>query len=180
MCWLFFHNVQLNLLLRAQNLVPLLWVVPCELEAAVGLGRNQLLDCAGRLQLKRLSHSSNPVLKMMWPEGKLSITEVTKRPLTAATLFKNSMIALVDNLTLKVKIPVSKLTLTSDKKSVASPWRESHLPITATYQELSCSEAEGPCLCQTSSWLGRSQGGSPPSPMKVDFWFPHEKCIFHS
>ncbi|NXM60673.1 MYO1D protein, partial [Illadopsis cleaveri] len=51
---------------------------------------------------KRLMYnSSNPVLKMMWPEGKLSITEVTKRPLTAATLFKNSMIALVDNLTLK-------------------------------------------------------------------------------
>jgi hypothetical protein len=40
----------------------------------------------------------------MWPEGKLSITEVTKRPLTAATLFKNSMIALVDNLASKVII----------------------------------------------------------------------------
>ena len=51
--------------------------------------------------------SSNPVLKNMWPEGKLSITEVTKRPLTAATLFKNSMIALVDNLASKV-IVVSK------------------------------------------------------------------------
>ncbi|KAI1230206.1 hypothetical protein IHE44_0010169 [Lamprotornis superbus] len=92
---------------RAQNLVPksvtLARVMPCELEAAVGLGRNQLLDCAERLQLKRFSHSSNPVLKMMWPEGKLSITEVTKRPLTAATLFKNSMIALVDNLTLKAQ-----------------------------------------------------------------------------
>ncbi|OWK15184.1 MYO1D [Cervus elaphus hippelaphus] len=52
---------------------------------------------------KRLMYnSSNPVLKNMWPEGKLSITEVTKRPLTAATLFKNSMIALVDNLASKV------------------------------------------------------------------------------
>nr|AAQ11360.1 myosin 1d [Xenopus laevis] len=51
---------------------------------------------------KRLMfNSSNPVLKTMWPEGKLSITEVTKRPLTAATLFKNSMIALVDNLASK-------------------------------------------------------------------------------
>ncbi|NXI56532.1 MYO1D protein, partial [Chloroceryle aenea] len=51
---------------------------------------------------KRLMYnSSNPVLKMMWPEGKLSITEVTKRPLTAAALFKNSMIALVDNLASK-------------------------------------------------------------------------------
>ncbi|XP_067825194.1 unconventional myosin-Id isoform X5 [Heptranchias perlo] len=51
---------------------------------------------------KRLMYnSSNPVLKNMWPEGKLSITEVTKRPLTAATLFKNSMIALVENLASK-------------------------------------------------------------------------------
>ncbi|XP_018093573.1 unconventional myosin-Id-like isoform X1 [Xenopus laevis] len=51
---------------------------------------------------KRLMfNSSNSVLKAMWPEGKLSITEVTKRPLTAATLFKNSMIALVDNLASK-------------------------------------------------------------------------------
>lgn len=46
--------------------------------------------------------SSNPVLKVMWPEGKLRITEVTKRPLTAATLFKNSMISLVENLACKV------------------------------------------------------------------------------
>uniref|UniRef100_A0A7N6BFJ2 Unconventional myosin-Id n=1 Tax=Anabas testudineus TaxID=64144 RepID=A0A7N6BFJ2_ANATE len=41
------------------------------------------------------------LLKGMWPEGKLSITEVTKRPLTAATLFKNSMISLVENLACK-------------------------------------------------------------------------------
>ncbi|XP_046700385.1 unconventional myosin-Ig [Silurus meridionalis] len=48
---------------------------------------------------KRLMYnSSDPVLKDMWPEGKLSITEVTKRPLTAATLFKNSIIALIDKL----------------------------------------------------------------------------------
>ncbi|XP_013919533.1 PREDICTED: unconventional myosin-Ig-like [Thamnophis sirtalis] len=40
--------------------------------------------------------------KEMWPEGKQSITEVTKRPLTAATLFKNSIVALVDNLASKV------------------------------------------------------------------------------
>uniref|UniRef100_A0A665W3J0 Myosin ID n=1 Tax=Echeneis naucrates TaxID=173247 RepID=A0A665W3J0_ECHNA len=48
-----------------------------------------------------LYNSSNTVLKAMWPEGKLSITEVTKRPLTAATLFKNSMISLVENLACK-------------------------------------------------------------------------------
>ncbi|XP_048385403.1 unconventional myosin-Id-like [Stegostoma tigrinum] len=51
---------------------------------------------------KRLMYnSSNPVLKDMWPEGELSITEVTKRPLTAATLFRSSMIALVVNLECK-------------------------------------------------------------------------------
>jgi len=38
----------------------------------------------------------------MWPDGQLSITEVTKRPLTAATLFKNSIVALVDKLGCKV------------------------------------------------------------------------------
>uniref|UniRef100_A0AAY5ETL6 Myosin motor domain-containing protein n=1 Tax=Electrophorus electricus TaxID=8005 RepID=A0AAY5ETL6_ELEEL len=51
---------------------------------------------------KRLMfNSSDPILKEMWPDGKLSITEVTKRPLTAATLFKNSIIALVDKLACK-------------------------------------------------------------------------------
>ncbi|XP_029444060.1 unconventional myosin-Ig isoform X2 [Rhinatrema bivittatum] len=51
---------------------------------------------------KRLMYNStDPVLKDMWPEGKLSITEVTRRPLTAATLFKNSMVALVENLACK-------------------------------------------------------------------------------
>ncbi|TRY93055.1 hypothetical protein DNTS_023831 [Danionella cerebrum] len=51
---------------------------------------------------KRLMYnSSDLVLREMWPDGKMSITEVTKRPLTAATLFKNSMIALVDKLACK-------------------------------------------------------------------------------
>ncbi|XP_033856554.3 unconventional myosin-Ig-like [Acipenser ruthenus] len=51
---------------------------------------------------KRLMYnSSDPVLQEMWPEGQLSITEVTKRPLTAAVLFKNSMISLVENLACK-------------------------------------------------------------------------------
>uniref|UniRef100_A0A8D1CCP8 Unconventional myosin-Id n=1 Tax=Sus scrofa TaxID=9823 RepID=A0A8D1CCP8_PIG len=66
---------------------------------------------------KRLMYnSSNPVLKNMWPEGKLSITEVTKRPLTAATLFKNSMIALVDNLASKEPYYV-RCIKPNDKKS---------------------------------------------------------------
>ncbi|KAL4629353.1 unconventional myosin-Ig-like [Arapaima gigas] len=51
---------------------------------------------------KRLMfNSNNPVLSEMWPEGQLGITEVTKRPLTAATLFKNSIVALVDKLACK-------------------------------------------------------------------------------
>ncbi|KAL8164684.1 UNVERIFIED_CONTAM: Unconventional myosin-Ig [Gekko kuhli] len=51
---------------------------------------------------KRLMYNSaDPVLREMWPEGKQSITEVTKRPLTAATLFKNSIVALVENLASK-------------------------------------------------------------------------------
>ncbi|XP_041104086.1 unconventional myosin-Ig isoform X2 [Polyodon spathula] len=51
---------------------------------------------------KRFMYNSlDPVLQEMWPEGQLSITEVTKRPLTAAVLFKNSMISLVENLACK-------------------------------------------------------------------------------
>ncbi|KAK7909301.1 hypothetical protein WMY93_013985 [Mugilogobius chulae] len=44
---------------------------------------------------------SNSVLQQMWPDGQMSITEVTKRPQTAATLFKNSIVALVDKLACK-------------------------------------------------------------------------------
>ncbi|NXX77248.1 MYO1G protein, partial [Urocolius indicus] len=52
---------------------------------------------------KRLFYNSaDPVLRAMWPDGEQSITEVTKRPLTAGTLFKNSMVALVENLASKV------------------------------------------------------------------------------
>uniref|UniRef100_A0A8B9UGL0 Myosin IG n=1 Tax=Anas zonorhyncha TaxID=75864 RepID=A0A8B9UGL0_9AVES len=48
-----------------------------------------------------LYNSADPVLRAMWPDGEQSITEVTKRPLTAATLFKNSIVALVENLASK-------------------------------------------------------------------------------
>jgi len=51
---------------------------------------------------KRLMHSSsNSSVSSMWPEGKMSVTEVTKRPPTAGTIFKNSMIALAENLASK-------------------------------------------------------------------------------
>lgn len=48
-----------------------------------------------------LYHSTDPVVKTMWPEGAQHISEITKRPLTAGTLFKNSMSALVQNLASK-------------------------------------------------------------------------------
>jgi len=39
----------------------------------------------------------------MWPDGARSITQVTKRPVTAGMDFKNSIIALVEkNLSMKV------------------------------------------------------------------------------
>nr|XP_039318090.1 unconventional myosin-Ig isoform X2 [Saimiri boliviensis boliviensis] len=49
-----------------------------------------------------LYNSTDPTLRAMWPDGQQDITEVTKRPLTAGTLFKNSMVALVENLASKV------------------------------------------------------------------------------
>lgn len=42
-----------------------------------------------------LFNSKNSTLKMMWPEGAEHITKTTKRPLTAGTLFKNSMLELM-------------------------------------------------------------------------------------
>ena len=40
----------------------------------------------------------------MWPEGAEHITKTTKRPLTAGTLFKNSMLALMKIIHSKVMI----------------------------------------------------------------------------
>ncbi|PSN38767.1 Myosin-IA [Blattella germanica] len=48
-----------------------------------------------------LYNSSNKIISNMWPEGAMDITKTTKRPLTAGTLFRNSMIALVKTLTSK-------------------------------------------------------------------------------
>lgn len=48
---------------------------------------------------KRLLYSStDEIIKGMWPEGSVDVSKVTKRPLTAGTLFKNSMITLIQNL----------------------------------------------------------------------------------
>lgn len=71
----------------------------------------QWADACCSTQASRLSsglghgaclHSTDPTLRAMWPDGQQDITEVTKRPLTAGTLFKNSMVALVENLASKV------------------------------------------------------------------------------
>ncbi|XP_073971326.1 unconventional myosin ID [Rhodnius prolixus] len=52
--------------------------------------------------MKRLLYSSsNSTIASMWPEGAMDITKTTKRPLTAGTLFKNSMIELVKTLASK-------------------------------------------------------------------------------
>jgi len=48
-----------------------------------------------------LFNSQHQMLKDMWPEGAKDLTAVTKRPQTTGTIFKNSMIALVDNLMAK-------------------------------------------------------------------------------
>ncbi|KAK3589621.1 hypothetical protein CHS0354_043081 [Potamilus streckersoni] len=51
---------------------------------------------------KRLLYNSkDELVKAMWPEGIQDITATTKRPLTAGTNFKNSIIALVDQLATK-------------------------------------------------------------------------------
>lgn len=61
--------------------------------------RDTLFDDFKRL----LYRSKNPILSSMWPEGEKSITSVTRRPLTAATIFRASMISLSNLLSSKVK-----------------------------------------------------------------------------
>ncbi|MCP9258506.1 Unconventional myosin-Id [Dirofilaria immitis] len=53
--------------------------------------------------LKRLLYNSNnPILREIFPDGAKSVTEVNKKPLTAGTIFKNSMLDLVQQLSAKV------------------------------------------------------------------------------
>ena len=55
-----------------------------------------------RVRLYLLS-SRDETVSRMWPDGARSITQVTKRPVTAGMDFKNSIIALVEkNLSMKV------------------------------------------------------------------------------
>ncbi|XP_036896933.1 unconventional myosin-Ig isoform X2 [Sturnira hondurensis] len=71
-----------------------------------------------------LYNSSDPTLRAMWPDGQQDITEVTKRPLTAGTLFKNSMVALVENLASKEPFYVRCIKPNEDK--VAARLDEGH------------------------------------------------------
>ncbi|XP_037693188.1 unconventional myosin-Ig isoform X2 [Choloepus didactylus] len=71
-----------------------------------------------------LYNSTDPTLKAMWPDGQQDITEVTKRPLTAGTLFKNSMVALVENLASKEPYYVRCIKPNEDK--VPGKLDESH------------------------------------------------------
>uniref|UniRef100_A0A4W2CPT3 Myosin IG n=1 Tax=Bos indicus x Bos taurus TaxID=30522 RepID=A0A4W2CPT3_BOBOX len=74
---------------------------------------------------KRLLYNSkDPTLRAMWPDGQQDITEVTKRPLTAGTLFKNSMVALVENLASKEPFYVRCIKPNEDK--VAGKLDEGH------------------------------------------------------
>ncbi|CAF4451333.1 unnamed protein product, partial [Adineta steineri] len=59
--------------------------------------RDTLFDDFKRL----LYHSKNPILSAMWPEGEKSVISVTRRPLTAGTVFRNSMISLSNLLSSK-------------------------------------------------------------------------------
>lgn len=76
-------------------------------------------------------HSSDPTLRAMWPDGQQDITEVTKRPLTAGTLFKNSMVALVENLASKVQSPPLPSPWILPEPSVS--WMSSWAPDTSVH-----------------------------------------------
>ncbi|XP_017482832.1 PREDICTED: unconventional myosin-Id-like [Rhagoletis zephyria] len=65
---------------------------------------------------KRLLYSSkNKVISVMWPEGAKSVTEVSRRPVTAGQIFKTSMNELIDNLKQKVPFYVRCIKPNSEK-----------------------------------------------------------------
>lgn len=76
--------------------------------------RDTLFDDFKRL----LFHSKNPILSAMWPEGEKSIASVSRRPLTAGTIFRNSMISLSNLLSSKVRF---------DEKNFLIQWNQSYL-----------------------------------------------------
>uniref|UniRef100_A0AAX7TU11 Myosin IG n=1 Tax=Astatotilapia calliptera TaxID=8154 RepID=A0AAX7TU11_ASTCA len=91
------RKVRTNYYISSCDMRPLASSQPYSVEGFLDKNKDLLFQDFKRL----MYNSANPVLKEMWPDGHLSITEVTKRPLTAATLFKNSIVALVDKLACK-------------------------------------------------------------------------------
>uniref|UniRef100_A0A8C0MFX0 Myosin IG n=2 Tax=Canis lupus familiaris TaxID=9615 RepID=A0A8C0MFX0_CANLF len=94
--------------------------VTYSVEGFIDKNRDHLFQDFKRL----LYNSSDPTLRTMWPDGQQDITEVTKRPLTAGTLFKNSMVALVENLASKEPFYVRCIKPNEDK--VAGRLDEDH------------------------------------------------------
>uniref|UniRef100_A0A915E6G7 Uncharacterized protein n=1 Tax=Ditylenchus dipsaci TaxID=166011 RepID=A0A915E6G7_9BILA len=69
--------------------------------------------------LKRLMYNSDaPLLKEIFPDGSKQITEVNKRPLTAGSLFKNSMADLVQQLSSKEPLYIRCIKPNENKSSV--------------------------------------------------------------
>uniref|UniRef100_A0A8C6S0P5 Myosin IG n=2 Tax=Nannospalax galili TaxID=1026970 RepID=A0A8C6S0P5_NANGA len=94
--------------------------VTYSVEGFIDKNRDSLFQDFKRL----LYNSADPTLRAMWPDGQQDITEVTKRPLTAGTLFKNSMVALVENLASKEPFYVRCIKPNEDK--VAGRLDEDH------------------------------------------------------
>ncbi|KAG8510574.1 Unconventional myosin-Ig [Galemys pyrenaicus] len=85
--------------------------VTYSVEGFIDKNRDSLFQDFKRL----LYNSTDPTLRAMWPDGQQDITEVTKRPLTAGTLFKNSMVALVENLAVKEPFYIRCIKPNEDK-----------------------------------------------------------------
>ena len=66
-----------------------------------------------------LFNSKNEIYRSMWPEGACDITRTTKRPLTAGTIFKNSMSALMKILSVKEPFYVRCVKPNDIKSAVA-------------------------------------------------------------
>lgn len=75
--------------------------------------RDTLFDDFKRL----LFYSKNSILSSMWPEGEKSITSITRRPLTAGTIFRNSMISLSNLLSSKQPFYVRCIKPNDEKSS---------------------------------------------------------------
>ncbi|KHN82014.1 Unconventional myosin-Id [Toxocara canis] len=69
--------------------------------------------------LKRLLYNSkNSLMSSLFPDGAKAVTEVNKRPLTAGTMFKNSMLDLVEQLASKMPYYIRCIKPNEDKSSV--------------------------------------------------------------